>query len=471
MNPSAILRSIALGAGVVGVSALVPFALAWHWHGFKESVPFLVSVLSGAFTFALIHVLVPRPRRAASARDLLVAMAGWWTVTPFVAAPAFMAGLVGLDFGAAYLEALSCLTTTGATLTGGDTSSSGRLPGAWIAWRGILHVFGGVGSLAAALTVLPALNFGGVGMHRSRLFTGTADGFVPAFVRTLGASALTFGVLFLLVNLAYAVSGLAPARALSLSVSALTTGLVDPVADRMSAVGDGPRLVTLLALYVSVISFPTLLALRAWPRRLLADTEALAIAGAILLAGALASWLAGLAFGLESLVWAASHLATSGLMTELLSRGMGEGALQLALILTLIGGSALSTTGGIKMARILVLSERSRLEFVRLAHENRVAPFVYRGRARDDVVVSGVWVYLVSFMLAIMALMLVLSLGQRDFAEALKFSVGVFSNAGHMTDLASLRGLEAVAVAVGLIAGRLEVLALLPLLRPGFWRQ
>jgi Trk-type K+ transport system membrane component len=472
MNAVAILRSVALGAGVVGASALVPFALAWRWQGLEASLPFLACVFAGVFVFALVRVMVPRSSRPASARDLLVAMTGWWLISPLVAAPAFMASAVGLDLGGAYLEALSCLTTTGATLTQSESGAgtAARLPGAWVAWRGMLHVFGALGSLAAALTVLPALNFGGVGMHRSRLFTGTAEGFVPAFVRTLGVSAMVFGVLFLAVNIAYAMSGLAPARALSLSVSALTTGLVDPVADRMSAAGDGPRFVTLMALYLSAMSLPTLLAVRAWPKRLIADTEALALAGVILVAGGIASWLAGLSFGLEGLVWAASHVATSGVMTEPLSRGMGEDAAQLAIILTLVGGSALSTAGGVKMARVMVLAQRSRLEFVRLAHENRVAPFVYRGRAREDVVVTGVWVYLVSYVLAIAGLLLVLGLGERDLPEALRFAVGVFSNAGHMVDLGSLRGLEAVAVAFGMIAGRLEVLAALALLRPGFWR-
>ena len=157
-------------------------------------------------------------------------------------------------------------------------------------------------------------------------------------------------------------------------------------------------------------------------------------------------------------------------MTESLSTELGEPSFMLVLILTFIGGAALSTAGGVKLARVLILAERSRLEFSRLGFPNAVAPFIFRGRLKDDTVIVGVWVYLVAYLLAVVLISLVLALFGRDYPSALRISVGALSNAGHLLPAGMTEG-EALVTGLAMILGRIEVLALLPILRPGFWRD
>lgn len=469
MNHAAILRYIAFASGAVGLSALLPLLFALSEGEAREAGALGLSVFFGLVILAFVIVLVPKPKARTQARDLLAGLAGWWLLAPLIAAPVFMTAPGQTELTQAYFEATGCLTTTGTSLLGGGVFGEVKLPVSLIVWRGVLHAFGAIASLAGALTILPALNFGGASMHRSRLYSGTAEGFFVTFTRTLRTAAGVLFALGALLAFLLILTGLAPARAVSLAVSTVTTGLVDPLADRMIATGPAARIIILCGLFLSTISFPLLLAVRSWPVSLLRDTEAMAILAAMTLAGLAASWLGGIGLRLDGFLWAAAQVSTSGVMSEPLASGLGDDAGYLTLLLVFVGGSALSTAGGLKVTRILVLSERSRVEFNRLGFRHSVAPFVYRGRVRDDIVVVGVWVYAIAYLMAAIVLAMILSFVSGDFEQAMMSAVGLLSNAGHLVDI-PLQGATPVIGAIAMIAGRLEVLAILPLMRRELWR-
>ena len=470
MNARAVFRYLALSLGFIGLGAAIPLMVAVFSGEMAEALGFGTGVFLSIVFLILILVMVPAADQRTSNRDVLVILIAWWFLAPIVALPGFLIGIPETGLLDAYFEAVSCLTTTGTSRFAGSFISGETPSASLLAWRGVLHFQGAVAMLASALTILPALNFGGTGMHRTRLFAGSEQSMLAAMRRALGVSALVLGLLFIAALFLLALAGVTPVRAMTLSLSAVTTGLVDPVGD-LRAPPTGPaNLIVALTLLASSVSVMTLIGIRAWPARLWRDTEALALIVLVPVIAFAVAWLAGLAPGGATLVWAASHAATSGIMTEPLSTGLGETSYLLVILMSLVGGAALSTAGGIKIARVLILAERSRLEFSRLGYQNAVAPFIFRGRLKDDNVIVGVWVYLIAYLLAALATALVLSLSGRDFTQALLMGVGAVSNAGHLLPVAMRDG-EAFAAAIAMILGRIEVLALLPLLRPGFWRD
>jgi len=85
---------------------------------------------------------------------------------PLFGALPFMFGSVDLSFGDAMFEAVSGITTTGATvLEGLETTSAGIL-----LWRGLLQWFGGLGIVVVAIAILPQLQVGGMQLFRSEAF-------------------------------------------------------------------------------------------------------------------------------------------------------------------------------------------------------------------------------------------------------------------------------------------------------------
>ncbi len=464
MNHSAVLRLLAFGVAVTGLCAAIPLAAALVYGDYAQALGYGVSMFIGIVPSTLILVLVPRSRRRTAARDLLAVVIGWWLIAPLIAMPGFLAGVGNSSMLRAWFDATSCLTTTGTAVSTGTV-----IPPTQLVWRGVLHLLGAIVTLAAALAVLPALNLGGAGMHRSRLFSGTEDGLVPAFIRALRVSAMALVILWILVSAGFILSGLKPGRGFTLAMSVITTGLVDPVQDLAAPRAPLAQLVGVLGLMISAFSITLVLGFRGWPMKLLRNSEAMMIVALVLLVGVLVSWLGGTPISTEGFAWAASHIATSGVMTQPMSAGLGEQAVMLAAVLTFIGGSALSTAGGIKMARVLILSERSRLEFSRLGFQNSVNPFIYRGQARSDTTIVGIWVYLVCYIVCVMVLALALSLPAQNFEMALVSAIGLICNAGHLVtpDLANT---QMPLAGLGMVLGRVEVLALLAICRPSFWR-
>ena len=85
----------------------------------------------------------------------------------------------------------------------------------------------------------------------------------------------------------------------------------------------------------------------------------------------------------------------------------------------------------------------------------------------------GVWVYLVGYIVACVIGTLLLSTTGLSFDDAIRSGVGSLSNAGHILAgmNADLTSLGQVCAVLGMILGRLEVIALLPALNPTFWQR
>ncbi len=85
----------------------------------------------------------------------------------------------------------------------------------------------------------------------------------------------------------------------------------------------------------------------------------------------------------------------------------------------------------------------------------------------------SVWVYLVGYIVACTVGTLLLSAAGLSFDDAIRAGIGSLSNAGHILAgmNAELNSFAQICVILGMILGRLEVIALLPALNPSFWQR
>lgn len=469
MNHLAIVRLLSGTGFGIALAYLLSAIVAGIATEFNEAILFLVcgSIL-GALG-GIVLLLTDRPRRKTRPQDALAVAVLFWCLTPIVTAAPFMLQGAGGGFLSAVYESASNLSTTGHSLVDPRTVplSSGLL-----FWRAVLHVLGATASVSIAVTVFSALNLGGPGVHRSRFFTEPENSFfdkVPqvirlSFVAILIASTLLGGLL-----LAY---GVAPRDALAGAISAITTGMVDPSASHVSPAQGGVHSVLLwLGLVVGTFGLLVLENLGAQSRKkILSDPELIAWLGTIALVSLLAVF-AGLP-ALQSLGWATSSISTSGIA---LSDPDQFNRLPVVLVLfpVLIGGAALSAAGGVKLARLIVLSRRVALEFVQLGYRGSVQTFSFRGRKQSERTVMGVWVYLVGYIVACTVGVLLFSMTGLAFEDAIRASVGTLSNAGHVVSGmgADMDSMAQFCAVFGMILGRLEVIALLPALNPSFWQR
>lgn len=469
MNHLAIVRVFSLIVLTISAMLAVCFVVAFATGETRQLFVFAgTSVVLGGLA-ATIILLTDKPKQRAKAKDGLAVVLLFWSLGSVIAAIPFMDYIENRSFLEAVYESASNLTTTGHSLLDPVIDP---LPTSIFVWRAMLHMLGAIASITIAASVFAGLNLGGPGVHRNRFFTDPDGSFFDPIGRLIRVStALVFSCSAVLAALLLAV-GLAPRDALAGAVSAITTGMVDPLAFDTAPQGGGWHALLLwVGLVLGTLGLVAVDGARQGnARSITSDPEAIAWVGSLLLIAALA-FFAGLPF-IESIGWATSSIATSGIA---LSDPQQFSRLPIILVLfpVLIGGSALSAAGGFKLARLIVLSRRVALEFVQLGYRGSVKSFKFRDRPQSDRTVMSVWVYLVGYIVACTIGTLLLSATNLSFDDAILAGVGGLSNAGHILGNmnAELEGLALGYVILGMILGRLEVIALLPALNPSFWQR
>lgn len=469
MNHLAVVRVFCFVTLAFAVSMGVCFLVAVATGETQQLLVFAGTAISLGAIGSTVILLTDKPQKRAQARDGLAVALLFWSVGGAIAAIPFVDYLGNSDFLSAYYESVSNLTTTGHSRV---DPIQNPMPTSIFVWRAMLHLMGAVASITIAASVFSGMNLGGPGVHRNRFFSEPETSFFDPIIRAIRVSgALVISCTVVLAAFLLSL-GLAPRDALAGAVSAVTTGMVDPLSYNMAPqAGPIHSFVLWIGLVLGTLG---LIAVdgagQGRARAVLVDPETLAWIGSLFLVTTLAVF-AGLPL-IESVGWATSSLATSGIaLTD--PQQFSRLPIVLVLFPVVIGGSALSAAGGFKLARLIVLSRRVALEFVQLGYRGSIKHFTFRRRRQSDRTVMGVWVYLVGYIVASTLGTLLLSATGLAFDDAVRAGIGSLSNAGHIIAgmNAELTGVAQFCVILGMILGRLEVIALLPALNPSFWQR
>jgi len=467
MNYASVVRVLALVMLILAGSSL-PAILTALVKGESEQVfAFIAMVLGISVIASSILFLTPRPKQKARPSDALGLVILWWVFSPVAACLPFVVGVQNTSLLQAIHEAAACLTTTGQSVI----AVQGNLwPDSLLVWRGTLHLLGGAASIITAASVLAALNLGGPGIHRSVLFTMPETSFFDAVPKVARAVLLIMTVSIALTVLALELTGMSFGRALSDAVSAWTTGLVDPAPYGRANAGPVADVILGIALTGGALGLALALPLR--ERKILKalsdpETNVFVLLAIIFTVMAVAS---GVQI-FESLGWSVSALATSGL--PLGSADTWDLVpLPVFVLPALVGGSALSAAGGVKIARLIVLARRAGVEFRQLGYRRSVLGFQFRDREMDERSVIGVWVYLIAYILSVFLVMVGFTLMGVDFESSIRLSIGCLTNSGGLVagNVAQLNDAASILAIVSMLLGRLEILAIIPAISVSFWR-
>jgi trk system potassium uptake protein TrkH len=155
------------------------------------------------------------------------------------------------------------------------------------------------------------------------------------------------------------------------------------------------------------------------------------------------------------------------------------GAAQLILYaLMFVGGCAGSTTGGMKMMRVLILSKHSFRELRRQLHPQAILNVRMSGRFVPEDVILKVLGFFLFYMSIYIVVAIVVSLLGVDPLTAIGASVATLSNigpglgeVGPAGNYAHLPAMAKLVLSASMLLGRLELYTVLVLLTPMFWRR
>jgi trk system potassium uptake protein TrkH len=418
-------------------------------------------------------------------RDGFLLVSLVWSVLPVFGALPLMLHLPALSFTDAYFEAVSGLTTTGATvLTGLE-----RLPTSINVWRCFMVLIGGMGIIVLAVAILPLLGVGGTQLFKAETPGPMKDTkLTPRIAETArGLWTVYFAVSFACF-LAFAAAGMGWADAFMHMCS--TMGLGGFAAyDASFGAFNSPRIEAVTVVFMLLAGVNFALYFLVWRRRSLAvlwrDTEvrvyAVLMVGSVLLVATYLTAHRVYPSFEESLRHAAFSVVSIATTTGFATVDYAQWpvfAPALMLLLCCFATCAGSTGGGIKLVRAILLVQQARRELAHIVHPRAVLPV----KLGDAVVPSHVMVSMLAFMLIYGAVMvgatLALLFSGLDLVSAFTAVVACINNTGpglgQVGPAANYQGLsdfQTWVCTAAMLLGRLELLSVLVLFTPQFWRS
>lgn len=445
-----------------------------EWKIFLE-----VGIASAFIGGAVVYATHTRGSMQIDIRQaFLITSLGWIVVAALSALP-FMH--VGIGFSDAIFESMSAITTTGSTVL---VNLSDMPPGILL-WRAILQWFGGIGIIAIAILILPLLRVGGMQLFKIES-SDTSEEKVFTALRTILALFSIYAVMTLLCAVLYDVFGMTAFDAVTHAMTTMSTGGYS-THDESFAYFKDARLHWIAILFMIVGAMPFML----YIKTVRGDLSALGrdqqvrgfIAFLVLSSLAMALWLSierNIGF-FDALTLTAFNITSVVTTTGYASddyTAWGPGAVGMFLVLMFVGGCSGSTSGAIKIYRHQILLLLVRAHIKRLFSPNRVIPLRYNAKPLPRDVPYSVLSFMAVFVATIAIFTVLLSILGLDIQTAYSASITAVTNVGPgigdiigpAGNFATLPDAAKWLLTVAMLAGRLEILALLVAFDPDFWR-
>lgn len=447
-----------------------------NWRGLALS-----AFLTLAVGLALTVVTRGSVGRGMKRRQAFLLTVATWSILPVFGALPFVYGAPSLSYTDAYFEAMSGMTTTGATvITGLDAAPHGML-----LWRAMTQWLGGVGIVVFAIVFLPMMKVGGMQFFRSEAFDLSGD-----VVPRAAAASIELGYFYVGITavcmLAYSATGMSAFDALAHSMTTVSTGGMANYDAGFSVFPPATQIVAIVFMWLGAIPFLRLLAFaRGNFRAPWQDTQVRAFLGIVFaVSGVVAAWLVfhdhhePLRAVREALFNVTSTMTGTGYSSDDYNRWGGL-PLALIFIVMMVGGCTGSTSCSAKVFRYQVLYKALIAQIRRIHMPHGIYPLRYNGRPVEDEVVSSIMSFFFVFAASISLWAILLSLLGLDVVTAISGAVATLCNVGPglgpvigpAGSYAPLPDSAKWLMSAGMLLGRLEFLSVLVLFTPMFWSR
>ncbi|MCU0827264.1 MAG: TrkH family potassium uptake protein [Tabrizicola sp.] len=466
---------------VLAILMLAPAIIDWR-AGLENGYAFLASaaltgVVGGALTLATGNAL----GRALDTRQAYLLTASIWFLVPFFGALPFWIGAPGLNLQYAYFEAVSGITTTGATVIYGlDT-----LPTGMNLWRGMLNWLGGLGIAFIAMIFLPLMRVGGMQFFRTEGF----DTFGKALPR---ATDIARQLLIIYVGLTiiciavYSAIGMTALDAVVNGFATIATGGFSPADvsfNKYTGAGEYFGALFMILGSLPYIRYVQLVNGQAGP--LWADSQVRAylrwLAYAVVTVTIWRVWTTGDPIEpvfREALFNLTSIMSSTGFFSGSFPTWGGY-MLVVAFVIGVIGACSGSSAAGLSVFRVQLIIAVMKREIRRIGSPSSVDPIRYDGRAVEEDVLNALILFVSSYILILGVMTVAVSLTGVDTVSSLFAVWTTLGNVGYgFGPLVERTGtfIDFPPAAIALmtlcmILGRLGLLAILVLVLPNFWRR
>ena len=472
---------IGLLVATLGFTMLAPleadlYAQNGHWSVFLEAS--IVTILTGG----LIALACSNGVEAGlTLRQTFLLTSLVWLTLPLFGAIPFVIGATNANFTDAFFEAMSGLTTTGATVFTGLE----LLPEGIKLWRGMLQWLGGVGIIVVAMVFLPELRVGGMQIFRTEGFE-TSGKILPRAGEIASQISVIYVALTIACALVYSAFGMASFDAMVHAMTTVSTGGMANTDASFGYYGEAVHYAASIFMILAALPFVRYVQLVAGTAEpILKDTQIRTFLTIIFVCVMLLSaWVWGregaiteiafreALFNVTSIITGTGY-ASADYMT------WGTFPVVMFFFIGLIGGCAGSTACSVKVFRYQLLFASIKSQIRQIHSPSGVFTPRYQGRPITEEVLNSVMAFFVAFLLTLGLVATLLSLTGLDFITSVSGAAtaianigpGLGSEIGPAGNFAGINDAAKWIIAIAMFVGRLELMAVLVIFTTNFWRN
>lgn len=466
---------------ILGLAEMVP-AILDRLEGHPNAAAFFVSGVVSFFFGGSLIVANNTKAFTMTVRDaFLVTTLSWMIVSLFAALPFYLSDLKP-DFADSIFESVSGITTTGSTVfVGLDQMSRGIL-----LWRSIIQWIGGIGIIGFAIVLLPFLRVGGMQLFR----TESSDRSEKVLPKTGDTLFLLLQVYILLTGfccVVYKTFGMNWFEAVNHAMTTIATGGYS-THDSSFGFYDSYALHMAASFFMLLGSLPFILYVKILAQGKFDFFRDEQVRAFLLIIGCLITVMTGWLWWQADYSLADSFRhATFNLISVITTTGFattdymawGPFAVGIFFFVTYIGGCAGSTSGGIKIMRLIIVIKGVIKQMKMLIYPRGIFNMYFQGRLIGGSLVANVLGFLCLYVFANTILTLALTWTGLDFATAVSGAATALANVGPgiggiigpAGNFATLPDAAKWLLSAGMILGRLEILTVAVLFSFQFWRH
>ena len=451
---------------------------------------FMVMILGGFF------MLVSRNHEAQihKREGYLIVTLGWVMMTitgmtPFVLTDAIQ------DLPSVFFETMSGYTATGSTILTNIES----LPAGILFWRSMTHWIGGMGIIVLAIAILPLLGIGGMQLFTAEAPGPNSDKLHPRITDTAKRLWLIYVSFTFAETLLLYLAGMSLFDAINHAMSTMASGGFSTKNSSLAHWNHLPWVQYIIIVFMFLAGSNFVLSYFAFTgkiKKVSQDDEFLAFVKSIFVFSLIVFIVLVTQVDLSKdsfdhpEVWGKIESSLRHSFFQVLAIVTTTGFVTSDYTawtpfmtifffgLMFLGGSAGSTSGGIKVVRHLLMIKSGFLEFKRALHPNAIIQSRYNGKVVSKEIIGNILGFLILYMISFIIGSLVFGLMGLDFENAIGVAASSLGNVGPAigdfgpaSNYSELPAFGKYWSSFLMLMGRLELFTVLILFTPFFWKK
>lgn len=409
----------------------------------------------------------------------------WVVFTLIGMLPFWISGAIP-SFTNAFFETISGFTTTGASIL----NNIEELSYSMLFWRSMTHWIGGLGIIVMSLALLPVFGGSGAQLFAAESAGPTKEKIHPRINETAKRLFLIYFALTAIETVMLRFGGMTWFDAVCQSFGTIATG---GFSTKQNSIGhwDSAYIQYVVALFMLLSGINFTLYYYGFKIRLrkIFENEELKYYLLVLLSFSMIVMLSlydySTAFSLQKveIIWREAFFNVTAIMT---TTGFATADYMnwktftwiLLLVAMLTGASAGSTSGAIKLVRVIIVVKYCYFQFMRLIHPNAVIPLKYSGQTVKEDIITKVLAFVLLYLMVVVSGIFILTLTGMPFQESIGSMItclggvgpglGAVGPAGNFADIPEI---SKWFLSFVMLIGRLELFTVLVLFTPVFWKK